>query len=191
MAGADLVQMADWLDPVATVLVGAAILVYIRVVIQPRLSDVEDTQDNREDRLDDAKMTRQELTLLVDDNAEHVDQVDDAVTRLKKRVRALEQAFAVHHGHRPRQRDGDGDDGQDVRPDGSRPVVDGDESPDDDGPDASFEDDDERPGGGLSTASKVAARRLKDRVDDIRDRRDYADTSPAPSNKPSPAGGDD
>jgi len=99
---ADLVRLAEWLDPVATVLVGATILIYVRMVIQPRLTEVENSVKDRDSRLDDADLTTQEQNLLIDHNAERLNATENAVERLKNRARRLEQAYAAEHNRPPR-----------------------------------------------------------------------------------------
>jgi hypothetical protein len=144
----DLVRLAEWLDPVATVLVGATILIYIRMVIQPRLKEVEANVKDRDNRLDDADLTTQEQNLLIDHNAERLNAAENAVERLKNRARRLEQAYAAEHNRPPRdmtrrdpppadpRRDPRDDDDADQRAAG--PGADGDDGdrPDPDGSDA-------------------------------------------------------
>lgn len=172
VGGADLLDLAKYLDPVTTVVVGAAILVYIRRVVQARLADVEDTQDDRENRLDDHELDSQEQALLIDDNAERVDQVEDAVQRLKTRVRRLEQNFAAEHNRPPRS----------MRGDGSTPAADTDRPPDGD-PDADANDEAD-PGAdgddrdGVHPGANAATHRLRDRLSRI--------VSGAPSKNPHP-----
>jgi hypothetical protein len=66
--------------------------------IQPRLADLEQTQEQRGDRWEDHRLDARERTLLIDDAQERVDQVEDAVQRLQDRLRDIEQAYARDRG---------------------------------------------------------------------------------------------
>lgn len=170
----DLMALSRSLDPVTTIVVGAAILLYIRRVIEPRLSDVEQEVDDREDRMDDRDLSNKERDLLIDDNAEKVGQLDDAHSRLKKRVRRLEQAWAAEHGRNPggnlpNERAADVD-----RDPGGYPDTDSTDGDDDrtdgDGADSSDADGDDDP----DAMFDAAADRLRTRVDDLMHGRDRA-----------------
>lgn len=94
----NLEAWAAWADPVTTLIVGAAILVYIRRVLKPRLRDVEETQEERADRWENQGVDSRERAVLIDDNAERVDQLEEVYGRLRQRVSRLERQFAAEHG---------------------------------------------------------------------------------------------
>lgn len=94
----NLEAWAAWADPVTTLIVGGAILVYIRKVLKPRLRDVEETQEERADRWEDQGVNSRERAVLIDDNAERVDQLEEVYDRLRQRVNRLERQFAAEHG---------------------------------------------------------------------------------------------
>jgi len=66
--------------------------------VQPRLNDLERTQEERGDRWEDHRVDARERILLIDDAHERVDQVEDAIQRLQDRLRDIEQAYARDHG---------------------------------------------------------------------------------------------
>jgi len=66
--------------------------------IHPWLEDLEQTQEKHADNWDEQSLNSQERTLLIDDTATRVDDVEDALTRLKQRVRDIEQNYAADHG---------------------------------------------------------------------------------------------
>lgn len=65
--------------------------------IEPRLTDLEQTQENRSDRWSDQELNAQERAMLIDDAHERVDDIEAITSRLKTRVRGLEQAHAIEH----------------------------------------------------------------------------------------------
>lgn len=69
--------------------------------IQPRINDLETTQERRDDRWDDQELNAQERAMLIDNAHERVDDIEVITDRLKKRVRGIEQAYACEHGERP------------------------------------------------------------------------------------------
>lgn len=69
--------------------------------IEPRLKDLEQTQEDRRDRWDEQELNAQERTLLIDDAHGRLDEVDEAVERLKRRVRGIESSYAVDHEKAP------------------------------------------------------------------------------------------
>lgn len=69
--------------------------------LQPRLQELEQVQEDRRDRWQDQELNAQERALLVDNAQERLDQVDQAIERLKRRVRSIEQNYAVDHGAVP------------------------------------------------------------------------------------------
>lgn len=97
-SASNLEAWAAWADPVTTLVVGGAILVYIRRVLKPRLRDVEETQEERADRWEDQGVNSRERAVLIDDNAERVDQLEEVYGRLRQRVNRLERQFAAEHG---------------------------------------------------------------------------------------------
>lgn len=80
--------------------------------IRPRLNEVEQTQEQRANRWEEAGLNSQETSLLLDDAHSRIDDQEDVVQRLKERVRGIEQAYAVDHGKAPNgfTRGGGGDD---------------------------------------------------------------------------------
>lgn len=78
--------------------------------MQARLDDLESTQEQRGDRWADHELDARERALLLDEAHETIDQVEDAVERLKMRVRGLEQQFAIEHGEGPEAFEEAGDD---------------------------------------------------------------------------------
>lgn len=66
--------------------------------VQPRLDELEQTQENRGDRWQDQSLNSQERTMLIDDAHTRVDDIEDTVERLKTRLRAIEHAHAAAHG---------------------------------------------------------------------------------------------
>lgn len=69
--------------------------------IQPRLKDLERTQEDRGDRVDDMELNARERTLLINDAHDRTDGLEDAVTRLRERLRGIEQRIAAEHGKTP------------------------------------------------------------------------------------------
>lgn len=69
--------------------------------IRPRLEQIEQQQEKRGDRWEQQQLNAQERALLIDDAQERVDQVENAITRLKTRVRDIEQEYAADHGRVP------------------------------------------------------------------------------------------
>lgn len=66
--------------------------------LQPRLDDLEDTQDQRGDKWQDQRLNAQERTMLIDDAHNRLDDVGQSVQRLKARLRSLEQTIAADRG---------------------------------------------------------------------------------------------
>jgi hypothetical protein len=95
----NLQAWAAWLDPIATLLVGAAVLLYIRRYLKPRLQEVEETQEERARRWEEQGIDSRERAILIDDNAERVNQLEEVFRRLRSRVSRLERQFAAEHGH--------------------------------------------------------------------------------------------
>jgi uncharacterized protein HemX len=77
-------------------IVGGA-LVYRRD-IQPRLQNLEETQEQRASRWQDHELNAQERALLLDDAHERIDGVEEAVDRLRERLLEVQHAVAAEHG---------------------------------------------------------------------------------------------
>ena len=86
--------------------------------VAPRLDAIEATQEDRGDELQERALSAQERDILLDNAHKRIDQAEQALHRLKARVRNIEQAVAAEHG---RESLPDDDlDVDDSAPDGSR-----------------------------------------------------------------------
>lgn len=99
MAGVDdlfwLYQNAD-----TAILLAVSLAAYIawKRDIQPRLMALEDVQERRGEKWDDQKLSGQERDLLLDDAHDRIGRVEDAVARLRERLRRLENGVAAETG---------------------------------------------------------------------------------------------
>lgn len=98
------------------ILVSGATLVW-KMDIQPRLKDLEQTQEERGDRWADQRLNSRERAMLLEDAHERADDIEVVMSQLKERVRGIEQAYAIEHGKAPgegftRSAPGDTDDGE-------------------------------------------------------------------------------
>lgn len=66
--------------------------------VQPRLQELEQTQERRAERWADQNLSDQERDILLDDAHERIDGVDQAVGRLRDRLRRLETCVAAETG---------------------------------------------------------------------------------------------
>lgn len=62
--------------------------------INPRLRSLEQTQEQRGKKWDQRNLNAQEQTLIIDDNASRIDDVEAAVQRLRNRLSHLESGVA-------------------------------------------------------------------------------------------------
>lgn len=69
--------------------------------LQPRLKALEETQEARADKWESQQLNAQERAILLDDAHDRTDQIEQAVQRLKRRVRGLEQEYAADAGRPP------------------------------------------------------------------------------------------
>jgi len=65
--------------------------------LQPRLRELETTQQSHGERWQEHALNAQERTLLLDDVTTRVEDVEDAQERLNARVREIEQKYAIEH----------------------------------------------------------------------------------------------
>lgn len=94
--------------------------------LTPRLDALESTQEDRGDELQERALSAQERDILLDDAQSRIEQVEQAEQRLRKRLRAIEQAFAAEHGRDPVDDDWTATDGSGDR---QRPSKPGDRTP--------------------------------------------------------------
>lgn len=78
--------------------------------IQPRLQDLEATQEARGSRWQDHELNAQERALLLDDAHERIDGMEEAVDNLRDRLLDVQHRVAAEHGRGNGVRDYDGGD---------------------------------------------------------------------------------
>lgn len=120
------------------ILLGLSFGVYVvwKREVQPRLLNLEQTQEERKEKWAEQHLSGQERDILLDDAHGRIDAVEKAVSRLRARLQTLENGVAAETGfHEPVDGDfyrgGDRDRGDpDVSPDGGQVKdVDPDDSP--------------------------------------------------------------